>query len=121
MNKLSKQQADALSTFHERAIEAQKAFDEAREAYLAAKGNVVEILTEAAEAVREIESDAQSYYDERSERWQEGDKGQAYYTWIDDIGTRASCLEVDESVDDDEIDGIIANLDPDQFPFEPEG
>lgn len=114
MKKLSKDQLKALDAFHDRAVEAQEALTAAREA-------LVEILTEAAETVRECESDAQSYFDERSESWQEGDKGQIYQEWITALGDRASTLEVSEDDDFAQLDEAVSALDPEQFPNEPEG
>lgn len=40
------------------------------------------IVEEANSLREEIESDAQSYYDEKSEKWQEGDRGSSYSDWI---------------------------------------
>jgi chromosome segregation ATPase len=40
-------------------------------------------LVEEANSLREeIEADAQNYYDEKSEKWQEGERGSAYNDWI---------------------------------------
>lgn len=51
----------------------------------------------------EIQSEAQSFYDDKSDRWRESDKGQAYQQWID------------------EFDGVRWDNDmPDMPPEEPE-
>ena len=46
-------------------------------------------------------TNAEAYYDERSEAWQEGDAGQAYASWKDDLEALR-----------DEIDGEGVEVDP---------
>lgn len=114
MNKLTKDQIKQLDKHHGEATEAY-------EAYLTAKKALVDILTAAAETVREFESDAQQFFDEKSERWQDSDRGQNYSAWVEALGDRASTLEVSEETDDSTLDEAVAALDTEQFPCEPEG
>lgn len=56
------------ASINDQAAELVAAYEEAREE---ARG----ILEDAA-------NEAESYYDEKSEKWQEGDRGSAYYEWV---------------------------------------
>ncbi len=58
-------------------------------------------MEEISTIIEEIAQEAQDYYDDKSEGWQEGDKGQEYDAWIsmlndtkDDIDTSVASLEV---------------------------
>jgi len=51
-------------------------------------------IREAGEWAEGLFSDMQSYYDERSDKWQEGDAGQSYDAWKSEY----------ESLDVDEVD-----------------
>lgn len=42
------------------------------------------LVQQATEFVDETRSTMQSYYDERSEKWQEGDRGQDFQSWLDE-------------------------------------
>lgn len=57
------------------------------------------VLSEKVQAANEwrdgIESDARAYYDDRSEKWQEGEAGQSYSSWLDSLG-----VEVEDPSDD---------------------
>ena len=41
--------------------------------------------TELASLLRDLRDDAETYYDDRTERWQESDRGEAYSQWRDAI------------------------------------
>ncbi len=94
MKKLNKKQADTKAEHVteldqkrqdlENAIgeynQTQKEAFEKVQAALDAYNNSVD---QAREFVDDIKSEMQSYYDERSEKWQEGDAGSNYQSWID--------------------------------------
>jgi chromosome segregation ATPase len=42
-----------------------------------------EVLAECRDLKEEVSGEQESYYDERSEKWQEGDAGSAYSDWKD--------------------------------------
>lgn len=58
----------------------------------------------------EAASDASTYYDERSEKWQEGDRGSVYSDWKDELqriaGEIAEEFEVPEYPDLEEPDWV---------------
>lgn len=93
MNKLSKDQQKKIDALRERWTSARNDLDNEQgdanekiaeiEHKLNEKIADLNALVEEANSLREeIESDAQSYYDEKSEKWQEGDRGSAYNDWI---------------------------------------
>lgn len=70
-----------------------------RELFEGKARRLIEQIDEAKEEARALMDDealsAESYYDERSEKWQEGDRGQAYGEWKDRL------REVAESIAED--------------------
>lgn len=64
--------------------------------------------------IEEAKDGLQGEYDEKSERWQEGEKGQAVSSWIEDIGSK--CDEIADGIEVEMAD-IDAAVD---FPDEPE-
>jgi hypothetical protein len=60
---------------------------------------ILDQISEAKEAAREIMDDAASmadeYHDDKSEKWQEGDRGQAYGEWRDRLREIADALAED--------------------------
>ena len=50
-------------------------------------------LSALTEDIRNAQSAAQDYFDDRSERWQESDKGSAFQEFIDSIETGADAVE----------------------------
>lgn len=87
-----------------------------REAFEAAGAALQEVANEASEFVAQLEADARAYFDDKSEKWQEGDTGQAYDAWVETLGEIANDLgSVDVDLqDDDAIDHF------DDMPTEPE-
>lgn len=73
--KLSKAQIKQHVELHEELAAAESALESAIEAYNA-------VLAEAREHCQEIAETAQSEWDEKSERWQESDKGVEAQAWI---------------------------------------
>ena len=67
---------DAVSTFN-------AAVEELKAPLLAALEKYNEIVEEARGFVEDIASTADGQFDDKSEKWQEGDKGQAARNWID--------------------------------------
>lgn len=62
----------------------------------------------------EIAAEMQQYFDERSERWQEGDAGCAYQDWINDWESELSEVELEAPEDvempDDDAGTTLENL-----------
>jgi hypothetical protein len=58
-----------------------------------------EAIQEAEEFRVEIAGAQEEYYDERSERWQEGDAGQAYQAWKQDWEMELSEVEMEQPDD----------------------
>ncbi len=94
MNKLSKEQLKAREEAVENLNKAAELFRTAVEVYndelkIAWSGLETARITfneaiEEANAFRQsMLDDMQNFYDEKSEKWQEGDKGQAYQSWMD--------------------------------------
>lgn len=67
----------AINHFNEQMIELFAAVEEAIESY---NGTV----RDAAEYVSTIAQDAESAFDERSERWQESERGERFREWVDE-------------------------------------
>lgn len=42
---------------------------------------------------RELVGEMQQYFDDRSEKWQEGDSGDEYQAWIDSVEEQADALD----------------------------
>lgn len=98
---------EAISAFNK---EATKLFDEiiapALEEYNKSVNN-------AADFADNIASEAEAYFDAKSEKWQEGDTGQGYQSFVDawkEIASNLEEIEVDEfseldtpNLDDDEV------------------
>jgi NAD-specific glutamate dehydrogenase len=66
------------------------------------------LLTEANEWLDEVRTDAQSYFDDRSEKWQESEAGEAYAEWISELETTLDEIEIAEpdALDVPDLDGI---------------
>jgi len=65
-------------------IEYNAAMEKAKDEVQGKLNALNEKLQEAGEWVGGITSDMQSYYDEKSERWQESEPGQNYSSWKED-------------------------------------
>ncbi len=92
--------ADELEALHEKVEEAVTALNAAIDEKSKAVTEAVEAyntkLKEAADLASETASDARDTYDERSDGWREGDKGQAVDSWITELeGFDDADLEVD--------------------------
>lgn len=87
MNKIKPADLTELSGL---ASEVADLFDEARDILAKADDEAANKLEqadakrqEARDKMAELASEAEAYYDERSEKWQESDTGQAYQEWKD--------------------------------------
>jgi chromosome segregation ATPase len=49
--------------------------------------------------IDDAHSEAESYYDDRSETWQDGERGQVYSQWVSDLETLAGELEEIPDID----------------------
>jgi DNA repair exonuclease SbcCD ATPase subunit len=73
-----------------------------------------EAITDGRDVMEEIASEAENYYDDKSEKWQEGEKGEAYGEWRDRLRELAD--EFDEP-DCPELEFSDIEC-PDSFEFE---
>lgn len=66
-------------------------------------GRVNDLRNEAHSLIDSAYSDGEAYYDERSEKWQEGDAGSAYKDWIDGLQEKASLLDEEVTIEELEV------------------
>lgn len=96
MKKFTKQQSkdvsdaqDACQIASEELQTAIDAYNEAvgpqRDAVKAALDTYNEKVADLKGVYEDIAGEARDYYDNRSEKWQEGDTGQAYQEWLDSL------------------------------------
>jgi chromosome segregation ATPase len=78
-----------------------------------------EKITAANEFLSNINADQESYYDERSEKWQEGDKGSEYSTWKDQFGEEFEEVTIDFPEELEEVDCNYDNT-LENLPCQPE-
>lgn len=117
MKKLSKAQSTQLDTIADALVERYDALDTAIGAYNAAMeeawtavdealGAYNETLSEARELRGDIVDQIQNHIDDKSEKWQDSDKGQAYESW------RQQWEQIDlEEVEIDKPDELELNAD----------
>lgn len=77
------------------------AVEEAREKINGIIAEINEAKDDAREILDDAAMEAESYWDERSEKWQEGDRGQAYDEWKNRLRELADAAA--ETVEDVEI------------------
>jgi hypothetical protein len=108
MLKIDKKSLDQLGDYALEIRAMLKEADAARDAYDAAMVEIVAALNEKRDAVYALIEEAQleaiNYFDERSEKWQESDRGSAYGDWRDSLGYLAG--EVGEEVEVPEANSI---------------
>lgn len=118
---------------HQKATEnAWEGLDAAVEAFNTAKAEAwakveaaKDVYREKIEAANEwrsgLHSDADAYLDDRSEKWKEGDAGQAYSSWVDalDIEIEDASDEIGEPDDIDTIEDASDTIG--EIPESPEG
>lgn len=66
---------------------------DANERILAVMENLNNYIDEANGFVADLANEAESYYEERSDNWRDGDTGQQYYDWLSEIQNCANELE----------------------------
>lgn len=105
MNKLSKKQQDRRDeldhSIHEAFDELEAGIAEynlqVQALYAKHIGPVIEdmnlLFGEARDFVDELHSDAENHFNERSEKWQEGEKGQEYNAWYDNMENVKDSIE----------------------------
>lgn len=57
------------------------------------KDEAIDNLRVVQDRISHLAEEAQNYYDERSEKWQESENGEAYSEWISNIEYKASSIE----------------------------
>lgn len=109
---------EALKTLNLVALKTSRIVSEANTALAALEYEANEAREEAHSVLDDLVNEAQTYFDERSDKWQEGDAGLEYQSWIssienarDQLGDEIH-LSVGEDIDtfDDLIDVLGDNL-----------
>lgn len=131
MNKLSKEQQKKIDDLRARWTAARDLLDTEQadvnekitqfETSLNEKIADLNAIIEEANGLRdEIQADAQSYYDEKSEKWQEGERGSAHSDWV------SSWQEEIEEIEEISIETVAkveetpeTLLSDDDYPTEP--
>lgn len=116
MKSLDKQQVKRLqaltATLHEKAdalLEQIGVFNTAMQGHRQAVEKALEdynaTLEEAEQFREEVHADMETYWDERSEKWQEGDAGSDYSDWKDSWSQTLDAVEIDfpEDLDEPEL------------------
>lgn len=116
MKKISEKDWKALSAFAD-------TITEKRDAILAAFEDTIKPLLdelneardEARDMLSSLAEDADSYFDDRSENWQEGEKGEAYSAWKDLIHDAHGKFEEDISLPnfeefESDVDELLSEL-----------
>lgn len=114
MKKITKAQQDQIDAAIKAADDSQSDLVAAIEEYNQHRDEIVAVVEQALETYNDklqaikdvyegIAEEARAYYDERSEKWQEGDAGTNYNEWIDTL----------EAVEFDEVELDL----PDELPM----
>ena len=77
--------ADARIDLDEAIAEQNRIIEDAYSAINAALDDYNEVVNEAYGFVEDIHAEREGEYDDKSERWQEGERGQAAYEWLDTL------------------------------------
>jgi hypothetical protein len=103
----------AITTAHAEMEEAIQTYNDARRLayiHLMEKINSYnEAINSANEWLDGLHSEAESYYDEKSEKWQEGDAGSTYQSWLDVLGTELEVVEEPDEPEDLEVPESVAD------------
>ncbi len=131
MNKLSKEQSTKLEQLRARWVTARSDLEAeeatANEAIAAAAEKVnawiadLNALIEEANELRgDVETSIQEAYDNKSEKWQDGDRGQAYYAWCSQWSEELAEVETIEGESLDVVSAVPEELLPeDEYAIEP--
>lgn len=130
MNKLNKSQVAQVDDIRERWTTARTEYETAQTDANAVIAAAIATLNEKIAALNavvadanstreEIESEMQSYADDRSEKWQESDRGSAFSDWLSSWGFEIEEVEEVEVTEIDKLDDIPETvLGDDEFPQE---
>lgn len=109
MQKLTKKDLETLWDVAPRIRELFDELETERELFTGKVQRLVEQIAEAKEEAREVMDDAalaaEEYYDNRSDNWRDGDKGQAYCEWKDRL------REIADAIADDIEAPEVADID----------
>lgn len=74
----------------------------------AAKVALQEVIDEGSAFLATVREDAQSFFDDKSEKWQESEAGEAYGDWLTELDRELEAVEVEEpdEVDTPDVDAI---------------
>lgn len=86
---------EAKTELEEAVAEYNKVVEEAKGKVTAALEKLNGTIESANEWRSNINNEQDTYYDERSEKWQEGDAGSAYSDWKDNYSTEFDAVEID--------------------------
>lgn len=100
-----------------------EAVNEARGKVDDAIAELNEVRDELRGVIEDIHSEMEGEYDERSENWRDGDRGQATYSWLEALTETKEIIEIEITIDPfeeleidvSELEGAIENI-----PSEPE-
>lgn len=131
MKKFTKEQQAEIDKAIQEASLAQDELTEAIGEFNQQKDDIVATLEAAVEKYNEkiqaikdayesVAEDARAYYDERSEKWQEGDAGTNYMEWIDQLEA-VDLDEVELDIPEDIEMPDFPDLSEELAPTEPEG
>ena len=95
--------------WHELA-KAARAIAEKRGAIDALIAEINEIRMNVHETLYDCANAAEDYYDERSDKWRDGDNGNNYATWKDAIGTACDTFDNEIEFDASEIEALEDEL-----------
>src|SRR5215510_15034516 len=125
MQALSKAQLVTLKTLFETLTTRYEAFEEAVDDFnatqaeawnevLAAEEAYNEAVTTANEWLGEVKEAIEEYVNERSEKWQESDRGQAYAAWLEAFSVELEESDLSEpaelTLDVDNAAGMLEDL-----------
>lgn len=92
VNEAKSKLEDAVTTYNAAVEDARSSINDFITAFNTALGNAKDFI----EGVRD---DAQTEFDEKSEKWQESDRGSQVQSWIDEMEGHADTLDTELSVD----------------------
>lgn len=117
--------ADAKASIEEAKSKIENLIDELRSKIDEAISEANDARDDAYNALDDLASEAQTYYDERSEKWQESDAASQYTDWISAIETARDNIGEEIAIDLEQIgldqfDEIINALEEGTIPEAPD-
>lgn len=110
-DKIHKALFDAKDNVEDAITDFNKVVDEAYSQYEQAVEKLNGLLQEARDFIEDICNEQQTYIDDKSEKWQDGEAGQQYREWRDEVESLTKDLEDVELADRPEIDPCDVNID----------